>query len=643
MKKFLLLPLLALICTGTVAMANPNIKKSNLRILYVGGVSDWDKGSFINAENPEEAYQNSVKERMASFEKMLNQYFTDVTVIHADDYSQKMSHSYDVTIMDGKPKEIAPLYQNMEKMMYLKPVYFTEDFDKPILTIGSLGDDLGRRIGTKNDWYCLCLDADAHSWRKDHSIFKGPFDVKMTVVNKPTPEEAFHYAHYSDGEIPTELPMWKVQTKGYSTDEGFSVGLVSRPWGFEDSPEAEIISGGVSTKSVDAVAIARHGNWFHWGFTASPTYLTDEAQAVLANAIVYISKFDGQKIIARKYNEHILTRDNIKELKYFSTKKAYQDIINVQEATSKQIIELGKKAKEKKERGEKLTDLEEYYISYKPAPSPSHETILKTVMPTYFEMFGLDEQAYTKYFDENYDYFYFVQDKVPNKLTLDEDAKSIGISNVDIRLIDEAIKMLETGRDIDKAKRILARYTLVDFNNASEWREWFNKNKNNMFFTQAGGWVWLINSREPGANDYKIWEERRALVSIQPEETSTINPVVVNATLATLQSGEKAVYVTVKIQPGYHIYNRVASSDPYIPTKIEVTLPNGYKKVAQLQGPMGRPYNSKGTTIIENSAVFSQIIEGSGEGSIECTVEYQSCDSHVCFPPVEKSFSFKVE
>ena len=79
------------------------------------------------------------------------------------------------------------------------------------------------------------------------------------------------------------------------------VGMVSRPGGFEDSPEAEIISGGVSAKTWDAVAIGRHGNFLHWGFAALSDDMTDEARDVFANAVVYIAGFAGQTPVARRY------------------------------------------------------------------------------------------------------------------------------------------------------------------------------------------------------------------------------------------------------------------------------------------------------------------------------------------------------
>ena len=87
--------------------------------------------------------------------------------------------------------------------------------------------------------------------------------------------------------------------------------MVSRPGGFEDSPEAEIISGGVSAKTWDAVAIGRHGNFLHWGFAASPDDMTEEARDVFANAVVYIAGFAGQTPVARKYNDRIITRHDI--------------------------------------------------------------------------------------------------------------------------------------------------------------------------------------------------------------------------------------------------------------------------------------------------------------------------------------------
>ena len=81
------------------------IKKSNLKILYVGGSPDINT---ISEKIDSLTVTQSVTRRMASFEKMLKQYFKQVMVIRAEDYRASLSDDYDVTIMDGRPREIEP-------------------------------------------------------------------------------------------------------------------------------------------------------------------------------------------------------------------------------------------------------------------------------------------------------------------------------------------------------------------------------------------------------------------------------------------------------------------------------------------------------------------------------------------------------
>ena len=83
-------------------------------------------------------------------------------------------------------------------------------------------------------------------------------------------------------------------------------------------------------------------------------------------------------------------------------------------------------------------------------------------------------------------------------LKVDEDVKSIGMANTDISVLDKAIIMLENNTDTDKAYRILMRYTLEDFRTAKEWRTWFDTYRDALFFTEVGGYIWMIN--DPDAN-----------------------------------------------------------------------------------------------------------------------------------------------
>ena len=151
MKK--LLPLLSavLLLYPTAIQATPPTKKIDLKVLYVGGSPEFE--AILSKDIPADILNASVAKRMSAFTKFLNDYFTAVTVVKAEDYTQDLSNLYDVTVMDGTPNPIVPLYQDRAKGIYLSAGYLDNDFDRPMLTIGNMGDHIGRRIGTKNDWY----------------------------------------------------------------------------------------------------------------------------------------------------------------------------------------------------------------------------------------------------------------------------------------------------------------------------------------------------------------------------------------------------------------------------------------------------------------------------------------------------------
>lgn len=326
--------------------------------------------------------------------EFLRERFDSVAVIEGSAYKPELSEGYDVTVFDGKIPAVKPAVRETDAegniVRYVRAQLLPEDFDCAAVTIGSVGEDVGRAIGSKNDWYCLCLDAQAHHMVEDHPIFKGPFRTKLTLEKCPTPEDAFHYTYYYDGQMPDSIMMWRVQTKGYKTDEGFPIGMVSRPWGYTDSPDAEYISSGVCAKTLDAVAIGRHGNFLTWGFAASPAYLTEEAKAVLANAICYIARFKGKGMLVRKYNDRIATREYLRELTYLATMEPYEERVGWTEEANREGAEKQAAARAKKARGEKLSDEEAYYLNFKPQRPMTLEEYLKRYEKEAFEVLGTD-------------------------------------------------------------------------------------------------------------------------------------------------------------------------------------------------------------------------------------------------------------
>lgn len=166
---------------GTSGQLNAD-GKAELKVLYVGGNPDYE--TFMSKRSDEER-EASVKSRMESFDVMLHDYFDSVAVINGQDYKPEMSENYDVTIFDGPIPVLKPAIRETDAQgritRYVRAQLLPEDFDCAAITIGSTGENVGRAIGSKNDWYCLCLDAHAHHMVEDHPIFKGPFDPHMTI------------------------------------------------------------------------------------------------------------------------------------------------------------------------------------------------------------------------------------------------------------------------------------------------------------------------------------------------------------------------------------------------------------------------------------------------------------------------------
>ena len=644
MKKVKFILVLFLIALYTNVGAQ---KKTDLRILFVGGSSDFFTMGGVKVDSIEQ--KNSSEIRTASFGKLLKQYFKNVTLINAAEYTPTLSDSYDVTVFDGKPtpwRNKRYIYDEKGNIKdVIPPAYLPMDYSSPTLCIAEYSNELGLSLGIKNDWYCLCLDAEAHTWVKDHPIFQGPYKVTLKTTLKPTPDGAKEYARMYGEKLADSISMWSVQNKGYSTVKTYRPGMVSRPEGYCDSPDAEIISGGVSIKSIDAIAMGRHANFFHWGFSAAPYDMTEEGKIVFINAVIYISKFKEQPV-ARKMNDRISTRHYVDAMKYLVTREAWEANNKANREFNKNVFETQKRAKEKLAKNEKLDEMENVYLNFKLEPEPTFSEYVKSRVPQLYHVFGDDSEEYTRYYDRNKPYFYGGGD-MDYGIDIDEDVRTLGIANNDKRMLDKAITMLENGEDTLLAERVLRRYTLCRFDQPSDWRKWYETYKDKMFFSESGGWLWLINTQDksvPGT-DYSIISKNEEIVNL-PELTSMTdnkNPVMASALINKLEEDSYEVVIRMKIHQGYHTYAQVSEQEPFIPTVVNIEIPSDYKKEGELKTPVFKKSGSAGTTIFEGDGIFRQKIRGKGNGEVKCTISYQCCDNTICFPPVEKIILLKIE
>ena len=636
---------LAILCICSFAYAQAAFAQNNrgnkidMNILYVGGSSDYAAGveGMSKGENTV-SDPEIVKQRSDAFMGLLQTYFTNVTMVAGKDYSPELSAGYDVTVFDGTiPRKSDARFlkdQNGRNLDYFRAAFLPQDFSYPAILIAELGEVLGRTIGTKTDWFCLCLAGDAYNTNLEHAVFNTPFKVEPQMELKDTPEEAFGYQGYFDQPIPQKHLMWKVQTKDYVNDRKFRIGMVARPWGFADSPDAEIISGGVSVKSPDAVAIARHGNFFFWGFSASPLYMTDQAKLVFVNSVVYTAGLKGERIVARKYDDNVGTPSNVTFAVNQASQEGYDSYVAYSRKTYEKSLEAINKIKARQENGEVLSEEEKMYLTYPLSEDiMPYEQYLKMYMRGFEQRFGTDAEAFRNFLTENEPFIYCKS----GAYEVDEDAKSLGMPIGSIDLLEAAISLLDSsdGEKIAKGHRLLERYSLCTFHTYEQWSNWYESVKGRVFFTHSGGWYYMVNSNdlaEP-ANDYDAKAFHVASRDIALDETSNLEPVAVGAGTVVLPGGREYLLIKMKVHDGYYIYGNVSASDPFIPTSLNIGLPDGYS-AGELVKPVAKLLNSAGTTKYSGELLFLVPIKGSGKQTLVVHYEYQCCDPTVCYPPV---------
>lgn len=573
-------------------------KREPLKVLYVGQSPSvpLKKYALVAAgAMAEERYAEDIRTRMPEFKNLLETFFEKVVCVDADAYTPELSVLYDVTIFDALP----PSQLSSAKVK----CYLPETYDCPIVFIGHTAPMMGESLGLKMDWYCMCLKEHALQIKRSHPVFKGPFVTDITLVERPTPTMVYNYAN--GNEIPLSLPMWAVQKEPV---KGYRIGMVSHGDAFEDSPDAEVISGGECLKSIDAVAIARHGNFLMWGFAASPNYMTAEAQRVFANAICYINRFKGKRPIARKMEKGVTVRERIQDNLDILEKGAY-------EAYCKRMRMNGRE------------------------PLMREGFIKQFLHKDLYTRFGNDGTACKEFLKENMNYFYGNN----YSFVVDKEVKSLGIANNDKRLLDKCIRMLETGRDTAKARSILARYTVCNFATPEAWREWFGRYRSKLFFTESGGYKFMVND-EMLEQPVLPREFSKPKTTMEPTRD---NPVLFSATLQNQLSGKGELVLNGCILDGFHIYASTNGNCPFYITKVEIDLPEGYKKVGTLAASPSRPMEGEETIqVYEQKVVFKQKYEGHSfqmNPVAHCKVTYQCCDNQICMPPVTDEFEIPLQ
>lgn len=272
----------------------------------------------------------------------------------------------------------------------------------------------------------------AHVESLSHEVFQSPFKVEPEIETRKTPGN-YHSRHLGTDKLPGEMKLWRVQEPERNN-------VVSRAYGFLDSPDTEVIAPGFNTgKEYGAVGIGRHGNFLQWGYGAQPSQMTEAGRRLFINCIHYIHRFDGVIPLVRDTSSQRLNALRLAQ------------IINRISGDQKEFF-LG-------------IFPEELYGKYNSDPD------------------GLVE-----YYRENLEWVY--RDRV---YRVDDELKALGIeSNRQLSSLERLIALLEDESQAQTAGILLKRYTDQSFVAAAHWRKWFAENKDRMFFTDVGGYKFMV-------------------------------------------------------------------------------------------------------------------------------------------------------
>lgn len=212
-----------------------------------------------------------------------------------------------------------------------------------------------------------------------------------------------------------------------------------------DSPETEVLCGGINSKTATAAAIWRQGHLLHFGFDLSPDTMNPRGRELLVNAIVYIARFTEDRPMTH--------------------------------APGRSLFRSGADRVTAKKEAEK--DYVEWYF----APSARKQGKVQ------------DWTAFQDWYKQNRDYLR-ADPKQAGSLVLDEEARSLGTPPCRPEFFKAAIDGLkEGGPKAEAAATLLRRYAPdgPEGTRAETWQRWWDENQAYLFFSESGWYRWYVD------------------------------------------------------------------------------------------------------------------------------------------------------
>jgi hypothetical protein len=277
---------------------------------------------------------------------------------------------------------------------------------------------------------------------RDHEIFRSPVAIDRTkMVRRSWPED---WGQAPDGHLIEVLPLIggdpAGKTPGWCT-------YVDR---MTESPEAEVFCGGINAKTPTAAGIWRQGNLLHFGFDLSPADMNESGRSILVDAVAYIARFTDDRPIMRT-----------------------PSVFVGQEFLSRARIE-----------------------RYMNSDDPSYWDRIQTsfVRSTLATAEVKNWDSFRKWYPGVRTYLHADDEGL---LTIDEEAKALGLDASGPEFFDKAIALLsDPGKAGGRARLLLQRYAPDGPGGdavAATWSAWWAANRDYLFFGENGGYRWYLD------------------------------------------------------------------------------------------------------------------------------------------------------
>jgi hypothetical protein len=269
------------------------------------------------------------------------------------------------------------------------------------------------------------MENAAHAESLDHEVYRTPLAVQPEFEYRKTPEN-YRRSYFGPGQVPDQIKVWRVQ----NTQRG---NVVATGYGFEDSPDAEIIAVGFNHgKAYGDVGIGRQANVLQWGYSDPPSQMTEAGRRLFLNCIHYIHRFDGKTPLVRR--ESVGRRNAL------------------------------------------------LYVSYLKIVTDKQRLFNYSFPAELWQKYQSDPDGLLEYYKENLELVYW--DRI---YRIDEDLKSLNLgSNRKAETLERLFELRKDPAHREIAQRLLDRYT--DGHTTFD----FQKSRDRIYFSDVGGYKFFV-------------------------------------------------------------------------------------------------------------------------------------------------------